>query len=1151
MDTILCPSCNEENPARFRLCGFCGTSLAPVPETIVCSGCGEENPSKFRLCGFCGTPLAAGSPVGSTATPPAASGPLAPPAEPPIPATGGVSGGGSPAATAGGDAMPLGSLLAAAPARPATATPILPAQEVRKFVTLVFTDLKDSTALTGSIDAEAMNEIKARYFSSMAVEIERHGGKVEKNIGDAIMAVFGLIRAHEDDALRAVRAAFGMQRALARLNEDLERFYGVQITNRTGVNTGEIVANTDPDADQNLATGDAVNVAARLEQSAPAGEILIGEVTYELVRGHVDVERVELTLKGKPEPVPAYRLIDVRAIAPPETAASAAPFVGRETEMDLLRGAFAEVGSSRVARLVTVIGDAGVGKTRLISDFIGRVQAEATIFRGRCLSYGDGITFWPLVEIVRSAARIGEDDTAEIARARIATLLPSDEPDRDAIVDRVASAIGLSASSHPVAELFWGARKLLEAQAAERPVVILIDDIHSAEATFLDFLDHVVDSVRDAPILLLCSARPEIADVHGEWLASTPLGRIDLAPLGPADVEAMIERLLAGVELTLETREKVIAAAEGNPLYIEQIVTMLRERDPGGDVSVPPTIAALLAARLDALTRSERAVVDPAAVIGLVFPAAAIAQLVPDTLRPAVDDHLTALDRKQFVHPVDADAEDPAFRFHHILVRDAAYQSLLKRARATLHERFVEWAEPVNRDRGRETEFEEILGYHLEQAVRYRSELGPLDEQGRSIAERAADKLGSAGRRAFSRGDLPAAANLLRRGSMLLGPGSANRVQLLLDLGSVLLENGDFSGSLTAIDEARAAADELGNERLARHATVTRNIHTHLGTEVVGHSAETIAATEEQIAWFEAAEDHVGLTLAWRLIAAIHGTAGRYAEARVAIQRVIASARKTGDSRALNRGAIAFAVLSLHGDTPVPDAIAACEALSRDVAGDRKSEAVILGVRALLLAMTGQFAEARRLAATGRSMVVDLGPSITASTTSTESARIELQADDPAAAAALLERDLVELDALGERYFRSTIAGLHAHARLGMDDLDGAAASIELARSLADPDDTEAQVLWRSAQGRILARTGAADEAVAVATEATTLARETTDIALQAETLTDLGLVLLELGRRNDAEPPLREALALFAAKGMTVGTDRVEKLLDGILSPR
>ena len=1163
METVHCPSCGEENPARFRLCGFCGTSLAPVPETILCGGCGEENPSKFRLCGFCGTPLAAGSPVPAPMPPAGAAPPpsggggsttATPTAQPGQHAPGAAADGTDPgrggvtlAAAASGDALPFGSLLAPAPPRPAATSPILPAQEVRKFVTLVFTDLKDSTALTGSIDAEAMNEIKARYFGSMAVEIERHGGKVEKNIGDAIMAVFGLIRAHEDDALRAVRAAFDMQRALARLNEELEQFYGVRITNRTGVNTGEIVANTDPNADQNLATGDAVNVAARLEQSAPAGEILIGEVTYALVQSHVEVERVELTLKGKPEPVPAYRLIDVRAMSAAAPLASDAPFIGRQAELDVLRRAYAEVEGSRVARLVTVIGDAGVGKTRLISDFLRQVEGTATIFRGRCLTYGDGITFWPLIEIVRSAARISEEDSPEAARARIATLLPPNEPDRDAIVDRVASAIGLSSSAHPVAELFWGARKLLEAQAASRPVVILIDDIHSAEATFLEFLDHVVDSVRGAPILLLCAARPELADVHGPWLEAGGVERIDLTPLGPAEVEAMIERLLGGVELGQVTRDKVIAAAEGNPLYIEQIVTMLRERDPGGDVVVPPTISALLAARLDALTRQERAVVDPAAVIGLVFPAAAIAELVPDPIRPTVEDHLSALDRKQFVHPLAADAEDPAFRFHHILVRDAAYQSLLKRARATLHERFVAWAEPVNRERGRETEFEEILGYHLEQAVRYRSELGPLDTQGRSIAERAAEKLGSAGRRASARGDLPAAASLLRRASVLLGPESATRVQLLLDLGAVLLENGDFAGSLTAIEEARAAAEALGNEQLARHAAVSRDIHTHLGTEVVGHAAEAIASTEEQIAWFQAHDDQVGLALAWRLLAAIHGTAGRYTEARAAIQGVIGAARRTGDSRAAARGSIAYAVLSLHGDTPVSDAIRECEALGREVAGERMAEAVIGLISGLLQAMTGDFERARELATESRRVLVDLGPSVTASTTSIESSRIAFLAEDPAAADEQLSRDLADLEVIGERYFRSTIAGLHSRSRLALGDLEGAAASAALTRTLADPDDNEAQILWRQAEASVLLARDLGGQALELSREAVELTSGTVDLVLRADALVDLAMILVATGRGHEAGPPLREALDLYERKGATVAMDRATALLETV----
>ncbi|HEY3527516.1 MAG TPA: adenylate/guanylate cyclase domain-containing protein, partial [Nocardioides sp.] len=669
-------------------------------DVVLCPSCGEENPAKFRLCGYCGTPLAQ-----DAADAPAAPAPVAAPVE----------------------------------AR-------LPAREIRKTVTLLFTDLKDSTALTGSIDAEAMNEIKSRYFSAMATQIRRHGGEVEKNVGDAIMAVFGRIRAHEDDALRAVRAAHGMQVVLAELNAEFQRFYGVQVTVRTGVNTGEIVANTDPTADQNLATGDAVNVAARLEQNAPAGEVLIGEVTHQLVQHHVEVEQVMLTLKGKPEPVPAYRLIDVHDVATPAST-TRTPVLGRDRETRRLRETYDAVVAEGRPRLLTVVGEAGLGKSRLIDDFVEAVSDDAGVLRGRCLAYGDGITFWPLVEISRDAAGVVEDDSADEARSKIADLLPDTDPDRAAVVDRVASAIGLSTRDFPVTEIFWGARKLFEGQASARPLVLVVDDIHSAEATFLDLLTHVVESPTPRPILVLCSARPEMADVHQEWWEATASSRVELGPLDAEAVESIIDQQLGPASLSEETRQRVVTAAEGNPLYVEQLVSMLRDRpaSEGDDVVVPPTIAALLSARLDALSQPERAVIEPASVIGLQFPAPAVHHLVPEVLSQEVGNHLQTLRTKQFIRPATDSGEDDVYRFHHVLVRDATYSSLLKRARATFHEQFVGWAERVNRERGRETEFEEIHGYHLEQAVRYRRELGPLDDHGRELAHKAATKLANAG----------------------------------------------------------------------------------------------------------------------------------------------------------------------------------------------------------------------------------------------------------------------------------------------------------------------------------------------------------------------------------------------------------------------
>ena len=343
----------------------------------ICPSCGEENPARFRLCGFCGTPLAAA----------------------------------------------------------------VPAQEIRKTVTIVFSDLKGSTDLGEKLDSESLRELMTRYFDTMRAELERHGGTIEKYIGDAIMAVFGLPTVHEDDALRAVRAAAGMQRALAELNDELDRIWGVRLANRTGVNTGEVVAG-DPAGGQRLVTGDPVNTAARLEQAAPTNEIIIGDLTYRLVRHAVEVEPLEpLELKGKADRVAAYRLLAVRDLGSAGPL-DPTPMVGRRLEMGRLREAFGAAAEGRVLRTVTVIGDAGVGKSRLIREFLASIQEDAYIVHGRCLAYGQGITFWPLVEIVRQAADIDEDDPPDRARAKLLGLLGDAQP-----ADPVAPAIGLASTA--------------------------------------------------------------------------------------------------------------------------------------------------------------------------------------------------------------------------------------------------------------------------------------------------------------------------------------------------------------------------------------------------------------------------------------------------------------------------------------------------------------------------------------------------------------------------------------------------------------------------------------------------------------------------------------------------------------------------------
>ena len=592
---------------------------------IKCPGCGEDNPPKFRLCGYCGALLSAP----------------------------------------------------------------LPAHEIRKTVTIVFSDLKDSTALGERLDSEALHEVKERYFAAMAAEIRRHGGKVEKYIGDAIMAVFGLPRAHEDDALRAVRAAAGMQAALNGLNETLRAQFGVTLAARTGINTGEVVAVDDPGADQKLATGDAVNVTARLEQAAPAGEIYIGEVTWQLVRDAVVAEPVApLTLKGKSQPVAAFRLIRVHGqdgnVRRQDTS-----LVGRNAELAVLQAAWNGVLVQRGAHLVTVIGDAGVGKTRLVRETIERAGGQARVLAGRCLAYGEGITFWPLREMVVAAAAINPDDTPEVAREKLLACVGEAQ-----IADRLASAAGLSEKAFPLHEIYWGARRFLQVQAREQPVIALFDDIHWAEPAFLDLLEHLLDTIADAPVLLLATARHELLESRVGWGERECASRLVLKPLDDAAAAQVVANLLGSASLPETLIARIVAAAEGNPLYVEQMLSMLIDSDavkeqdghwviarPQAEIAVPPTIRALLEARLDGLARGERAAAEPAAVIGMEFQRPALASLTPPAMRDAIDTQLASLTRKQFIRSdVSADAE-PRFRFHHHLVRDAVYNGLLKRAR--------------------------------------------------------------------------------------------------------------------------------------------------------------------------------------------------------------------------------------------------------------------------------------------------------------------------------------------------------------------------------------------------------------------------------------------------------------------------------------
>jgi class 3 adenylate cyclase len=579
----------------------------------------------------------------------------------------------------------------------------------RKVVTVLFCDVVGSTALGESVDPEALQGLLARYFERMKGIVESHGGAVEKFIGDAVMAVFGVPVAHEDDALRACRAAVEMRDALPELG----------VAGRIGVNTGEVLAGTE----ERLATGDAVNVAARLEQAAAPGEVLIAAETLALAGAAVEVAKERLLeLKGKSESVPAHLLVAVRE-APERSHASR--FVGRERELQQLLDAWERARAGPGCELVTVAGDAGVGKSRLVSEALARLDARAV--RGRCLSYGEGITYWPVVEVVKQLDALPDDTEAANA---------------------IRSLLGERETVSGTDEIAWAFRKLLEEQA---PVVVCFDDVQWGEETFLDLVESTVLLSTGAPILLVCVTRPELLDRRSSWPAT-----LRLEPL-PEEQAAV----LVGKTVSDSLRQKIVRASGGNPLFLTEMVMLSDER--GDEVEVPPTLRALLAARLDQLDEPERRVLERGAIEGELFHRGSVQALAPEETQ--ITPRLAALVRRDLVRPDRPQLpREDAYRFRHLLIRDAAYDALPKAIRSDLRRRFAAWLE----ERGRSlVELDEILGYHLEQAVRYQAELSRPDPE---LALVAGDRLAAAGRRAEGRADSRAAASLIERALVLTRP---------------------------------------------------------------------------------------------------------------------------------------------------------------------------------------------------------------------------------------------------------------------------------------------------------------------------------------------------------------------------------------------
>jgi len=984
--------------------------------------------------------------------------------------------------------------------------------------------------------------------------LERHGGIVEKYIGDAIMAVFGLPRVHEDDALRAVRAASEMGRTLSSLNIELERLWGVSLSNRTGINTGEVVVG-DAASGQRLATGDAVNVAARLEQKAPVGQVLIGPLTHRLIKDAVIVEAVEpLVLKGKSEAMPAFRVIEVDQV-PGVTRRVETPLVGRDEELTSLMGAFGRSLEERRCHVVTVFGDVGVGKSRLVAEAVEHLHTRAQIVRGRCFSYGEGITFWPLAEVMREAGGITEDDSRAAARAKLASLLEAVE-DGDAISERVASVMGLASTPYALEETFWATRRALEALARVRPLVVVFEDIHWAEPTFLDLVEHVVELSTEAPILIICAARRELLEGRPEWMQATPnASAISLEALSTLDADLLLDNLLGKSGLEGRAQARITDPAQGNPLFVEQIVYMLRDDGTlhhengqwriSGDsssVAIPPTISALLSARLDRLTSEERTVIASASVVGQVFYLGAVEDLCPPVVRSNVRPSLLALEAKQFVRPDPSMfADEQAYAFRHVLVRDAAYHAMLKRRRAELHERFASWLERVAGERV--SEYDEVVGYHLEQAYLLLRALGNVDDDALRTAERAAHYLSSAGVRAFDRGDLPAAAALLTR-SIEITTNEARRQPLLTMLGEVLSSCGHFAGAEEHLNEALASAMKLDDEGAATHARLAL-LELRGQTHPVGITKEAEKQARHAIEQFSAVGDELGLSKAWATLGDVFFNTGKVAQAESACKQAIVHARKAGARRLWLGNLVYWAAMAIYGPHPVRSAFRRCHEVLIDLRGEMSFEVDLHGLLAILHAMDGNHERARDAIRKSKAIAEDLALEYAWLRCLERSAMVEELAGNPVAAERELRAQYEALTALGEQGVLSTTAANLAHALCGQERYEEAAPLAAQSRDVADETDVASQTLWRTAMAKILAARAQPDDAMKLTNEALSKIGQTDWLNERARALCDSSLVSEMCGHRDEATRTIRRALHLYEQKGNIVSAAKARDQLE------
>ena len=995
-------------------------------------------------------------------------------------------------------------------------------RETRKVVTVLCAVIEAAGAGDAQLDPEALRHMLGRVTDEIRSAVGRHEGTVVAEAGDALTGIFGIPVAHEDDAVRALRAAAEVAAAAGELASELADTRGVVLGVGVGVGTGEVVVGGDLQP-----AGEPLSVALRLARQSATGDVLLDEQTHRLARGDVAASAAN----------GAYLLVDRTPLTPSRAGGRRSAMVGRERELRRLNDALAQAIADGSCQLFTILGAAGVGKSRLVEELLSQIE-DARVCRGRCLPYGEGITYWPVLEIVRDAVGIEDGDSPDDALARLTNALAeTDDPQR--LARNLAELIGLSDGVLAAEDARTAVRVLIETIARDRPAIVVFDDIHWGESAFLDLVEHLAAWARDSATLIVCLARPELLDARPRWGGGKPNATsILLQPLSDGESARLIDNL-DGEALDEETRDRIVAGAEGNPLFVEEMLALALENEGDGALSVPPTIQALLAARLDRLPEIERLALECAAVGGKVFYEDAVVELAAPASPKDLAEALGALVRKELIRPDRRSLGGRTYRFRHLLIRDAAYDAIPKHARAELHERFGRWLEQTASDRL--TEYEEVVGYHLEQACLFLRQLGVADAHARELAGAAAARLGTAGRRAFIRSDAPAGVNLVSRAVALLPPEDPQRVELVPNVRVIQGLGSDFAWADRVLTEAVEAAATTGDRRLAANALVQRAF-LRLFTEADVTAEELLETARRAADVFEDLDDNLGLARAWRLVGQAHYLARRGHECAEASERAFAYARLADDvfeqREILEWLAIAFFLGPIHAE----EGVLRCEQL-RDLArGDPVAEVHIVGAEAFLLGMLGRTEEARALLARGEQLQEELGEWIWIYTW--HSAAIRLWAGDAAGAEAELRPSYDALKKLGERSHFSTMTHGLAMATYLQGRYDEAEQLTRECEEAARANDVFSEIMWRSVRAKVFARTGRLGAAATLATEAVALAKSGDFHVGTAEALMDIAEVERLAGRPDKAAAAIEDALRYCALKGNLLAAERAREQL-------